>query len=69
MSKVMESLVNGDLEEHLKKLNRLPGSQYGFRPKRSCTSALAAGELVHLLETGRLDVKSSKRPSHWPYGL
>jgi hypothetical protein len=25
----------------LYKKNRLPGSQYGFRPKRSCTSALA----------------------------
>jgi hypothetical protein len=25
----------------LRKVNGLPGSQYGFRPKRSCTSALA----------------------------
>jgi hypothetical protein len=41
MSKVLESLVKGDLEDHLKKVNGLPGSQYGFRPKRSCTSALA----------------------------
>jgi hypothetical protein len=36
MSKVLESLVKGDL-----KVNRLPGSQYGIRPKRACTSALA----------------------------
>jgi hypothetical protein len=41
MSKVLESLLKGDLEAHLKSVNGLPGSQYGFRPKRSCTSALA----------------------------
>jgi hypothetical protein len=41
MSKVLESLVKGDLEAHLKRVNGLPGSQYGFRPKRSCTLALA----------------------------
>jgi hypothetical protein len=41
MSKVLDSLVKGDLEGHLKRVNWLPGSQYGFRPKRSCTSALA----------------------------
>jgi hypothetical protein len=41
MSKVMETLVKGDLEGHLKRVNGLPGSQYGFCPKRSCTSALA----------------------------
>jgi hypothetical protein len=38
---VLESHVKGNLEDHLKKVNGLPGSQYGFRPKRSCTSALA----------------------------
>jgi hypothetical protein len=41
LSKVLESLVKGDLEGHLKRVNGLPGSQYGFRPKRSSTSALA----------------------------
>jgi hypothetical protein len=41
MSKVLESLVKGDLEGHLKRVNRLPGSQYSFCPKRSCTLALA----------------------------
>jgi hypothetical protein len=41
LSKVLETIVKGDLEEHLKRVNGLPGSQYGFRPKRSCTSALA----------------------------
>jgi hypothetical protein len=41
LSKVLESLVKGDLEEHLKKVNELPSSQYGFRPKRSCTLTLA----------------------------
>jgi hypothetical protein len=41
LSKVLESHVKGNLEDHLKKVKGLPGSQYGFRPKRSCTSALA----------------------------
>jgi hypothetical protein len=41
MSKVLESLVTEDLEGHLKREEGLPGSRYGFRPKRSCTSALA----------------------------
>jgi hypothetical protein len=41
LSKVLESHVKRNLEDHLKKVNGLPGSQYGFRPKRSCTSALA----------------------------
>jgi hypothetical protein len=30
MSKVLESLVKGDLEAHLKRVNGLPGSQFGF---------------------------------------
>jgi hypothetical protein len=29
------------LEDHLARVNGLPGAQYGFRPKRSCTTALA----------------------------
>jgi hypothetical protein len=41
LSKVLESHVKDNLEDHLRKVNWLPGSQYGFRPKRSCTSALA----------------------------
>jgi hypothetical protein len=41
MSKVLETLVKGDLEGHLRRVNGLPGSQYNFRPKRSCTSALS----------------------------
>jgi hypothetical protein len=41
LSKVLEWLVKGDLEGHLKRVNGLPGTQYGFRPKRSCTLALA----------------------------
>jgi hypothetical protein len=41
ISKVLESLVKGDLKAHLKRVNGLPGSQYGLRLKRSCTSALA----------------------------
>jgi hypothetical protein len=38
MSKVLETLVKADLERHLARVNGLPGAQYGFRTKRSCTS-------------------------------
>jgi hypothetical protein len=48
MSKVLETLEKGDLQEHLKRVNGLPGSQYGFRPKRSCTSALAHAQACWL---------------------
>jgi hypothetical protein len=41
MSKVLETSVKADLERHLARMNGLPGAQYGFRPKRSYTSALA----------------------------
>jgi hypothetical protein len=41
LSKVMETHVKENLKDHLSKVNGLPGSQCGFRPKRSCTSALA----------------------------
>jgi hypothetical protein len=49
LSKVLESLVKGDQERHLKRVNGLPGSKYGFRPKRSCTSALAHAQAGWLL--------------------
>jgi hypothetical protein len=41
MSKILETSVKADLEDHLARVNGLPGAQYGFRPKRSCTTALA----------------------------
>jgi hypothetical protein len=41
MSKILEKSVKADLEDHLARVNSLPGAQYGFRPKRSCTTALA----------------------------
>jgi hypothetical protein len=41
MSKILKTLVKADLEVHLARVNGLPGAQYGFRPKRSCTTALA----------------------------
>jgi hypothetical protein len=41
MSKILEKSVKADLEDHLARVNGLPGAQYGFRPKRSCTTALA----------------------------
>jgi hypothetical protein len=41
MSKILETSVKADLEDHLSRVNGLPGAQYGFRPKRSCTTALA----------------------------
>jgi hypothetical protein len=61
LSKVLESLVKGDLEGHLKRVNGLPGSQYGFRPKRSCTSALAHAQAGWLSGAGQ--------PGPWPHGL
>jgi hypothetical protein len=54
---VLESLVKGDLEDHLKRVNGLPGSQYGFRPKRSCTSALAHAQAGWLLGAAKGQVK------------
>jgi hypothetical protein len=44
LSKVMETHVKENLEDTLRKVNGLPGSQYGFRPKRVSTSALAHGQ-------------------------
>jgi hypothetical protein len=41
MSKILETSVKADLERHLARVDSLPGAQYGFRPKRSCTSLLA----------------------------
>jgi hypothetical protein len=41
LNKVMETHMKENLKDHLRKVNGLPGSQYGFCPKRSCTSALA----------------------------
>jgi hypothetical protein len=41
MSKILETSVKADLEVHLARVNSLPGAQYGFRLKRSCTTALA----------------------------
>jgi hypothetical protein len=49
LSKVMETKVKENLEDHLRKVNGLPGSQCGFRPKRSCTSALAHAQAGWLL--------------------
>jgi hypothetical protein len=41
LSKVMETNVKENLQDHLRKVNGLPCSQYSFHPNRSCTSALA----------------------------
>jgi hypothetical protein len=48
MSKIMEAAVKADLEHHLAKVGGLPSSQYGFRPGRSCTSALAHAQAAWL---------------------
>jgi hypothetical protein len=42
VSKILEVIVKQDLEEYLSKIDGLPTSQHGFRPGRSCTTALAA---------------------------
>jgi hypothetical protein len=58
MSKVLELLVKGDLEGHLKRVNGLPGSQYGFRPKMAYTSALAHVQAGWLSGANRMVVKA-----------
>jgi hypothetical protein len=45
LSKVLESHLKDNLKDQLRKVNGLPGSQYSFRPKRSCTSALAHAQV------------------------
>jgi hypothetical protein len=42
MSKILETVVKSDLEEHFALVNAIPDSQWGFRPERSTTMALAA---------------------------
>jgi hypothetical protein len=42
LSKVLETVVKMDLWGHLHRTGAIPTSQHGFRPKRSCTSALSA---------------------------
>jgi hypothetical protein len=42
---VLKTLVKGNLEGHLERVNGLPGSQYGFRTKRSCTSVLSHAQV------------------------
>jgi hypothetical protein len=42
ISKVVEVVVKEQLEAYLATTNALPTTQHGFRPKRSCTTALAA---------------------------
>jgi hypothetical protein len=37
----LETSVKADLERHLTKVNGLPNAQHGFRPRRSCRTALA----------------------------
>jgi hypothetical protein len=40
MSKILEQIVKVDLEAHLRNTGGLPNAQFGFRPRRGCTSAL-----------------------------
>jgi hypothetical protein len=44
LSKVLEAVVKADLESHLTRVGALPNSQFGFRPGRSCTAALATAQ-------------------------
>ncbi|QQP42216.1 Uncharacterized protein FKW44_016812 [Caligus rogercresseyi] len=41
LSKVLETVVKSDLEDHLAKTEALPNTQFGFRKSRSITAALA----------------------------
>ena len=42
LSKILEMVVKSDLVRHLKKVNGLPNSQFGFRTGRSTTGAISA---------------------------
>jgi hypothetical protein len=44
LSKVLELVVKADLESHFAKVGALPNTQFGFRPGRSCTAALATAQ-------------------------
>jgi hypothetical protein len=57
LSKVMETHMKEDLEGHLGKVNGLPGSQYGFRPKTSCTSPLAQAQAGWMLGAAKGQVE------------
>jgi hypothetical protein len=68
--------VKDNLEDHLRKVNGLPSSQYGFRPKRSCTSALAhaqagwlsgaaKGKVVGLMALTQALRLTPWRPNSW----
>jgi hypothetical protein len=46
MSKVLELVVKEAVESHLAKVNGLPNSQFGFRPKRSTTAAVATAHAL-----------------------
>jgi hypothetical protein len=48
--------VKDNLQDHLRKVNGLPGSQYDFRPKRSCTSTLAHAQAGWLLGVAKAKV-------------
>ena len=41
LSKIIEVIAKMDVQSHLLLINALPGSQWGFRPNRSSTAALA----------------------------
>lgn len=41
LSKVLEAVVKEDLEAHLARVDALPNTQFGFRPGRSSTAAIA----------------------------
>jgi hypothetical protein len=56
MTKFLESHVKNNLEAHLTKVNGLPDSQYSFRPRRSCTTALAHAQVGWLLGVARGNV-------------
>jgi hypothetical protein len=62
LSKVMETHVKENLEDHLRKVNGAPRQPVRLPPK----------EVLHLStgsHAGGLAVGSCQRPSRWPYGL
>jgi hypothetical protein len=56
LSKVLEVVAKGSLEDHLAKINALPVTQFGFRRGRLCAMALATAHATWLgaAEAGKI---------------
>jgi hypothetical protein len=51
ISKVLELVVKKDLKDHLEAVHALPSSQFGFRPRKSTTTALSVAHAEWIKST------------------